>query len=201
MKTIKLTEAQQTVIKDYFKAYNKADFSSLKVFEVCLEYFQTNKGQKRATLKSNLIKEFKGIFKNIELPNSFVTRLKKIIAIASVYRNFNINYKNEEGEALMYYKTIEDIVKLLQFISDNTKELGSDVFPKVRKDLEEVITGDTSKKVAYNNTIQAKITEIKRQYNIKGDEDALEFKGTLNDFVKIALSKWSKEEILKALEA
>ena len=199
-KNITITKEQQEVIKDYFKVYNKADTSSLKVFEVCLDYFKVNKGVKRATLKANLIQEFKALFDVEVLQNSFVSRLKKIIGIASSYRDFNVKYTNEDGEATLYYKTIEDIIKLLQFISDNTKELGDDVFPKVRKQIEEALDSE-AKKVAYNNSIQALITTIKQEYNIKGEQDDLEFKGGYNELWALVHTKLNDEEKQKMIEA
>jgi hypothetical protein len=194
--TVTITTEQKEVIKDYFKVYNKADSSSLKVFEVALDYFKINSGIKKATIKSNLIKEFKAIFSPDMLQTAFVSRLKKIIGIASEYNTFKVPYKDQEGEYKLYFYNIEGIVKLLEFVSKNEKDIEGN-FKDIKAQIDEAIAKD-DKKVAYNNNIKDVLTKIKQENGIKGEEDDLSLGF---EAIKGALSKLSDEQLKAIIEA
>ena len=200
--TLTLTAEQAKQIRDYVSLSNKLDSKSITIFEICINMFKDNKGTKKETIKSSLKKQFNKLFKdkagNVLVSKYILTKLTKIIDISSDYDKFNIIYKTDTDDCILYYSNIEAIVKLLAFCSLNSKDLVTS-FNDIRIALDSVISNEAElNKVTLNNTLKDTITKIKLDNNIAGDEDDFTFKGGYTELLAMIKSQF-KGDIKKLI--
>lgn len=197
MLVVTLNEAEVQVVKGYVTALKSADTKGLAMFEmVCKLYDKHIKDNKTKAVGSAINKAINALYKEQDI--NITAYLKKIVTTAISFKSFNFNYVDDKGLSKLTYKTIENVVKLLQFVSDNEGEI-VDTFQTVRDDIDDVLSIDFLGKINYNNAINEKVAEIKKRNNIKGQDDAL----TLGvDGVILGVQALStKEDFQKVMEA
>ena len=137
--------------------------------------------------------------------NKIKSRLKKIVNISIVFNSYKmIEFISEDTIQKLYFNRIESIVKLVEFLQEN-EEATKGAFEELKGKLSITFALDPEKH-NINNIIDEDVKSIKDKYNIKGEEDELEFKGSYNDLLKLIESKFSKDiehliEDLQALKA
>jgi len=191
------TKTIKSVVSRFVTASKKVDSISKEIFTLITEEYnkQLATGVKNKEIKTVISKEFLEALKDDD--NKIKSRLKKIVDISISFNSYKlVEFIKEETLLKLHFNRIEAIVKLVVFLQDN-EEQTKGAFQEL-KDLLATSFALCSKTI--NNAIDKDISSIKQKYNIKGEEDDLEFKGTLQDFISMGIAKFSKEELLKALQ-
>ena len=194
MEALKLTQQETQTVGTFVSAYKAMDKSSLGVFKVCSDFFSRNKEAKTKAVRTALTKEMNKVIINED--SNIKTRLSKVVGVAVDF----LGYKLDETD--MYFNRIESIATLLKFFADAKEPLPVDTFDTAKARLEKVIGAKFEGIRDYNEALTVEIDAIKKDNKIE-DSEALVFKGTIDDFIKLALAynEEDRAKLVKALTA